>query len=37
MSPEMRDGLTRLQADYNLKVTGTITPETLTALKIVAN
>ncbi|ESY59966.1 hypothetical protein X740_31765 [Mesorhizobium sp. LNHC221B00] len=37
MSPEMRAGLLRLQSDYNLKVTGTITPQTLTALGIVAN
>ncbi|RUW57023.1 His-Xaa-Ser repeat protein HxsA [Mesorhizobium sp. M8A.F.Ca.ET.021.01.1.1] len=36
MNPEMRSGLMKLQSDYNLKVTGTITPETLTALHIVA-
>ncbi|OYR16807.1 putative peptidoglycan binding domain protein [Brucella rhizosphaerae] len=29
-------GLQRLQADYGLKVTGTVTPETLDALKISA-
>jgi len=32
-----REALSRLQADYGLKVTGTITPETLDALKITAN
>lgn len=31
-----REALTRLQADYRLKATGTITPETLDALRIVA-
>ncbi|ESZ20011.1 hypothetical protein X734_31660 [Mesorhizobium sp. L2C084A000] len=36
MNPEMRTGLTKLQSDYNLKVTGTITPETLNALRVVA-
>lgn len=36
MGPDMRAGLQRLQADYNLKVTGTVTPETLDALRIVA-
>ena len=35
-SPEMRGGLQRLQTDYGLKVTGTITPETLDALRIEA-
>jgi His-Xaa-Ser repeat protein HxsA len=35
-SPEMRAGLQRLQTDYGLKVTGTITPQTLDALKIEA-
>jgi len=36
LGPEMRKGLQQLQSDYGLKVTGTITPETLSALKIVA-
>ena len=36
MNPELRVGLRRMQADYSLKVTGTITPETLTALRIEA-
>ncbi|RUW68751.1 His-Xaa-Ser repeat protein HxsA [Mesorhizobium sp. M4B.F.Ca.ET.049.02.1.2] len=36
MNPELRAGLQRMQADYGLKVTGTITPETLTALRIEA-
>ncbi|RVC20707.1 His-Xaa-Ser repeat protein HxsA, partial [Mesorhizobium sp. M7A.F.Ca.AU.002.02.1.1] len=36
MSPEMRAGLEKMQSDYNLKVTGTITPETLNALRITA-
>ncbi|MBA8906470.1 peptidoglycan hydrolase-like protein with peptidoglycan-binding domain [Aminobacter ciceronei] len=36
MGPDMRAGLQRMQADYKLKVTGTITPETLDALKIEA-
>lgn len=36
MGPEMRAGLQRMQGDYGLKVTGTITPETLTALRIEA-
>ncbi|WP_246679039.1 peptidoglycan-binding domain-containing protein [Mesorhizobium sp. B1-1-3] len=31
--PEMRASLTKLQTDYGLKVTGTITPETLDALR----
>ncbi len=30
MSPALRSGLQRMQTDYGLKVTGTITPETLT-------
>ena len=34
VGPETREGLTKLQTDYGLKVTGTITPEVLTALKI---
>ncbi|MER9442242.1 peptidoglycan-binding protein [Mesorhizobium sp. M0340] len=37
MSPEMRSGLVKMQSDYNLKVTGTITPETLNALRITAD
>ncbi|MDX8518178.1 His-Xaa-Ser repeat protein HxsA [Mesorhizobium dulcispinae] len=36
MNPEVRAGLQRMQTDYGLKVTGTITPETLTALRIEA-
>ncbi|MDX8465732.1 His-Xaa-Ser repeat protein HxsA [Mesorhizobium sp. VK23B] len=36
MNPELRAGLLRMQADYSLKVTGTITPETLSALRIEA-
>lgn len=36
MNPELRAALLRMQADYSLKVTGTITPETLTALRIEA-
>ncbi|WP_224547807.1 cation:proton antiporter [Mesorhizobium sp. CA16] len=36
MNPELRAGLSRMRADYSLKVTGTITPETLTALRIEA-
>ncbi|TIS92005.1 His-Xaa-Ser repeat protein HxsA [Mesorhizobium sp.] len=36
MNPGLRAGLLRMQADYSLKVTGTITPETLTALRIEA-
>jgi His-Xaa-Ser repeat protein HxsA len=35
-NPEMTAALTKLQSDYGLKVTGTITPETLDSLKIVA-
>ncbi len=34
--PAMRTALSKMQADYGLKVTGTITPETLTALRIAA-
>ncbi len=34
---ETRDALTRLQTDYGLKATGTITPQTLNALRIVAD
>ncbi|WP_136620906.1 MULTISPECIES: His-Xaa-Ser repeat protein HxsA [Mesorhizobium] len=37
MSPAMRSGLLKMQSDYNLKVTGTITPETLNALRITAD
>jgi His-Xaa-Ser repeat protein HxsA len=33
---EMRAALRKLQEDYSLKTTGTITPEVLDALKIVA-
>jgi His-Xaa-Ser repeat protein HxsA len=36
LGPDMRASLMKMQADYNLKVTGTITPETLTALRITA-
>lgn len=36
MNGEMREGLRKLQADYGLKVTGTITPETLDSLRIEA-
>ncbi|RUW53634.1 His-Xaa-Ser repeat protein HxsA [Mesorhizobium sp. M1A.F.Ca.ET.072.01.1.1] len=36
MNSELRAGLQRMQSDYGLKVTGTITPETLTALRIEA-
>ncbi len=31
-----REALTKLQSDYRLKATGTITPETLDALRILA-
>lgn len=34
---ETRDALTRLQTDYGLKATGTITPQTLNALRITAD
>lgn len=37
LGPDMRVALAKMQGDYNLKVTGTITPETLTALRITAN
>jgi His-Xaa-Ser repeat protein HxsA len=33
---DMREALTRMQTDYGLKATGTITPQTLDALRIVA-
>ncbi|WP_410010398.1 peptidoglycan-binding domain-containing protein [Phyllobacterium sp. A18/5-2] len=33
---DSRASLRKLQEDYGLKVTGTITPQTLDALKIVA-
>jgi peptidoglycan hydrolase-like protein with peptidoglycan-binding domain len=36
LGPTMKTGLQRLQGDYGLKVTGTITPETLDALRISA-
>jgi hypothetical protein len=35
-SPEMRLALTKLQTDYGLKVTGTITPQVLDSLHILA-
>jgi peptidoglycan hydrolase-like protein with peptidoglycan-binding domain len=31
---ETRAAISKLQQDYNLKVTGTVTPELLTALQI---
>ncbi len=34
VGPETRSALSRLQTDYGLKVTGTITPEVLSALNI---
>lgn len=34
LGPDTKVAITRLQGDYNLKVTGTITPELLAALKI---
>lgn len=37
VSPDTRDALTRLQTDYGLKATGTITPQTLDALRIKAD
>ena len=36
MNPDLRAELQNMQADYSLKVTGTITPEMLTALRIEA-
>lgn len=36
LGPAMRTALSEMQADYGLKITGTITPETLTALRITA-
>lgn len=36
IGPESRVALSKLQSDYNLKVTGTVTPEVLNALGIVA-
>lgn len=36
VGPATRAAISQLQADWNLKVTGTITPEVLNALKIVA-
>ncbi|MEP7453446.1 peptidoglycan-binding protein [Phyllobacterium sp. SB3] len=32
----MRESLRKMQEDYGLKVTATITPQTLDALKVVA-
>ncbi|WP_266064655.1 His-Xaa-Ser repeat protein HxsA [Brucella intermedia] len=37
VGPAMRAGLQKLQSDYGLKATGTITPETLDALRISAS
>lgn len=37
VSQDTRDALTRLQTDYGLKPTGTITPQTLDALRIRAD
>jgi peptidoglycan hydrolase-like protein with peptidoglycan-binding domain len=34
VGPKMKHALGRFQADFNLKVTGTITPEVLDALKV---
>lgn len=36
VGPQTRAALTRFQTDFNLKVTGTITPEVLDAFKIIA-
>jgi His-Xaa-Ser repeat protein HxsA len=36
VGPGTKKALQQLQADYGLKVTGTITPELLTSLRIVA-
>lgn len=36
VGPGMRDSLNRFQKDYNLKVTGTITPEVLDTLRVAA-
>lgn len=36
MGPQLKNSLMKMQGDYNLKQTGTITPETLDALRIVA-
>ena len=36
LGPESKAALSKMQADYGLKVTGTITPEVLDALGIVA-
>lgn len=36
VGPGTKEALTKMQADYGLKVTGTITPQTLDALKIMA-
>jgi His-Xaa-Ser repeat protein HxsA len=37
IGPDSKAAISKMQADYNLKVTGTITPDVLNALKIVAN
>jgi His-Xaa-Ser repeat protein HxsA len=37
VGPGSKTALTAMQTDYNLKVTGTITPEVLNAFGIVAN
>jgi His-Xaa-Ser repeat protein HxsA len=36
IGPESRAAISKMQADYGLKITGTITPEVLDALRIVA-
>ncbi|MFT3988988.1 His-Xaa-Ser repeat protein HxsA [Aestuariivirga sp.] len=36
VGPDTRDALSRMQTDYGLKVTGTITPQVLDALRITA-
>ena len=36
VGPKTKEALSRMQEDYKLKVTGTITPEVLTALRIEA-
>jgi len=36
VDPSMKESLRRFQTDYKLKVTGTITPDVLNALKIAA-
>jgi hypothetical protein len=37
ISKDMRASLSRMQFDYDLKITGTITPQVLDTLKIIAN